>query len=102
MMFLSKFRKYNLTMTCMIQYSHMYQFIYAVTYVPMFRTAYLTTIHTVMNGNPYEKDQLVTELLQPCLVCHVSVVKLFNRQQGIRMVCTSCTYGFPTHSLLKF
>ena len=37
---------------------------------------------------PYEKDQLVTELLQPCLVCHVSVAKLFNRQQGIHMVYT--------------
>ena len=37
---------------------------------------------------PYEKDQLVTVLLQPCLVCHVPVAKMFNRQQGIHMVCT--------------
>ena len=28
---------------------------------------------------PYTKDQLVAELLQPCLACHVSVAKLYNR-----------------------
>ena len=37
---------------------------------------------------PYEKDKLVIELLKPCLAYRVSVAKLFNRQQGIYMVCT--------------
>ena len=37
---------------------------------------------------PYTKDQPVTGLLQPCLACHVSVSKLYNRQQGIYKVYT--------------
>ena len=37
---------------------------------------------------PYTKVQLFTELLQPCLTCHVSVAKLYNREQDIHKVYT--------------
>ena len=38
--------------------------------------------------NPIQKDQVVTGLLQPCLACHMSGTKLYNRQQGIPRVYT--------------
>ena len=41
-----------------------------------------------MQAFPYTKDQLVTGLLPPCLACHVSVAKLYNRQQSTHKVYT--------------